>query len=81
MHNMVWPLIRTATREARRGSGSTIPDDWGTVVNVQHMVFGNKGKASGSKVAFSRDEVTGEPEPSYRAPVARVAAAQAVIRG
>jgi pyruvate,orthophosphate dikinase len=41
-----------------------IPDDWGTAVNVQQMVFGNKGETSGSGVAFSRDEVTGEPEPS-----------------
>src|SRR6185503_7351365 len=41
-----------------------IPDDWGTAVNVQQMVFGNKGPRSGSGVAFSRDEVTGAPEPS-----------------
>ena len=41
-----------------------IPDDWGTAVNVQQMVFGNKGETSGSGVAFSRDEITGEPEPS-----------------
>ena len=41
-----------------------IPDDWGTAVNVQQMVFGNKGDTSGSGVAFSRNEVTGEPEPS-----------------
>jgi pyruvate, orthophosphate dikinase len=41
-----------------------IPDDWGTAVNVQQMVFGNKGDTSGSGVAFSRDEVTGAPEPS-----------------
>jgi pyruvate, orthophosphate dikinase len=41
-----------------------IPDDWGTAVNVQQMVFGNKGETSGSGVAFSRDEVTGAPEPS-----------------
>src|ERR671919_631750 len=41
-----------------------IPDDWGTAVNVQQMVFGNKGENSGSGVAFSRDEVTGAPEPS-----------------
>jgi pyruvate, orthophosphate dikinase len=41
-----------------------IPDDWGTAVNVQQMVFGNKGATSGSGVAFSRDEVTGAPEPS-----------------
>ncbi len=41
-----------------------IPDDWGTAANVQQMVFGNKGETSGSGVAFSRDEVTGAPEPS-----------------
>jgi pyruvate,orthophosphate dikinase len=41
-----------------------IPDDWGTAVNVQQMVFGNKGETSGSGVAFSRDEITGGPEPS-----------------
>ena len=41
-----------------------IPDDWGTAVNVQQMVFGNKGDNSATGVAFSRDEVTGAPEPS-----------------
>jgi pyruvate, orthophosphate dikinase len=41
-----------------------IPDTWGTAVNVQQMVFGNRGERSGSGVAFSRDEITGEPEPS-----------------
>jgi pyruvate, orthophosphate dikinase len=41
-----------------------IPDDWGTAVNVQQMVFGNKGDTSGSGVAFSRDEITGAPTPS-----------------
>jgi pyruvate,orthophosphate dikinase len=41
-----------------------IPDEWGTAVNVQQMVFGNTGDTSATGVAFSRDEVTGEPEPS-----------------
>jgi pyruvate, orthophosphate dikinase len=41
-----------------------IPDEWGTAVNVQQMVFGNKGDTSCSGVAFSRDEITGEPMPS-----------------
>jgi pyruvate,orthophosphate dikinase len=41
-----------------------IPDRWGTAVNVQQMVFGNKGDTSCSGVAFSRDEITGAPEPS-----------------
>jgi pyruvate, orthophosphate dikinase len=41
-----------------------IPDEWGTAVNVQQMVFGNKGETSCSGVAFSRDELTGAPNPS-----------------
>jgi pyruvate,orthophosphate dikinase len=41
-----------------------IPDEWGTAVNVQQMVFGNKGDTSASGVAFSRDETTGAPGPS-----------------
>jgi pyruvate, orthophosphate dikinase len=42
-----------------------LPDDWGTAVNVQQMVYGNKGgDDSCSGVAFSRDEVTGGPKPS-----------------
>jgi pyruvate, orthophosphate dikinase len=43
---------------------NNIPDDWGTAVNVQQMVFGNKGATSCSGVAFSRNEVTGAPDPS-----------------
>jgi pyruvate, orthophosphate dikinase len=41
-----------------------IPDTWGTAVSVQQMVFGNRGERSCSGVAFSRDEITGAPEPS-----------------
>ena len=41
-----------------------IPEDWGTAVTVEQMVFGNKGETSGSGVAFSRDELTGAPDPS-----------------
>ena len=37
-----------------------IPDDLGTAVNVQTMVFGNKGDDSGTGVAFTRDPSTGE---------------------
>ena len=43
----------------RRTEG--IPDDWGTAVNVQQMVFGNKGDTSGSGVVFSRNFATGAP--------------------
>ncbi|MEV8550195.1 pyruvate, phosphate dikinase [Streptomyces glaucescens] len=38
-----------------------IPDDLGTAVNVQRMVFGNLGGDSGSGVAFTRDPATGRP--------------------
>ena len=41
-----------------------IPDDWGTAVNVQQMVYGNKGDSSCSGVAFSRNELTGAPNAS-----------------
>jgi pyruvate,orthophosphate dikinase len=37
-----------------------IPDDWGTAVNVQTMVYGNMGETSGTGVAFTRDPATGE---------------------
>jgi pyruvate, orthophosphate dikinase len=37
-----------------------IPDDLGTAVNVVQMVFGNRGEASGTGVAFTRDPSTGE---------------------
>ena len=37
-----------------------IPGDWGTAVNVQAMVFGNKGDTSGTGVAFTRNPSTGE---------------------
>jgi pyruvate,orthophosphate dikinase len=38
-----------------------IADDLGTAVNVVQMVFGNKGKGSGTGVCFTRDPSTGEP--------------------
>jgi pyruvate,orthophosphate dikinase len=37
-----------------------IPDDWGTAVNVQAMVFGNTGDNSATGVAFTRNPATGE---------------------
>lgn len=39
---------------------NNIPDEWGTAVNVQAMVFGNMGNTSATGVAFSRDAATGE---------------------
>ena len=37
-----------------------IPEEWGTAVNVQSMVYGNMGNNSATGVAFSRDAATGE---------------------
>lgn len=37
-----------------------IPEEWGTAVNVQAMVYGNMGKTSGTGVAFTRSSSTGE---------------------
>ena len=37
-----------------------IPDDWGTAVNVQSMVFGNMGDTSATGVAFSRNPANGD---------------------
>lgn len=39
---------------------NNIPDDWGTAVNIQQMVFGNMGDDCGTGVAFSRNPSTGE---------------------
>src|SRR6476469_8079351 len=48
-------------RDYRRFEG--IADDLGTAVNVQTMVFGNKGDDSGTGVAFTRNPSTGESKP------------------
>jgi len=39
---------------------NNIPDEWGTAVNVQCMVYGNMGENSGTGVAFTRNPATGE---------------------
>ncbi len=39
-----------------------IPSSWGTAVNVQEMVYGNRGENSGTGVAFTRNPSTGENE-------------------
>jgi pyruvate,orthophosphate dikinase len=39
-----------------------IPEEWGTAVNVQSMVFGNMGDTSGTGVAFTRNPSNGEDE-------------------
>jgi len=47
-------------RAIRYRQMNNIPNDWGTAVNVQAMVFGNMGETSGTGVAFTRNPSTGE---------------------
>ncbi len=54
-----WTSDRAATY--RRVEG--IPDDLGTGVTIQAMVFGNLGADSGTGVLFTRNPATGEDEP------------------
>jgi pyruvate,orthophosphate dikinase len=54
-----WGNERAVTYRQLNG----IPDELGTAVTVQRMVYGNLGSDSGSGVAFSRDPISGEPEP------------------
>ncbi len=51
-----WDNKRAITYRRLNG----IPDEWGTAVNVQAMVFGNRGDRSATGVAFTRDPSTGE---------------------
>ena len=51
-----WSNERAVVYRQRYG----IPRSWGTAVNVQAMVFGNRGTDSGTGVAFTRDPATGE---------------------
>jgi pyruvate,orthophosphate dikinase len=52
-----WNSERARVYRAREG----IPDDLGTAVTVQAMVFGNRGQTSGTGVLFTRNPATGEP--------------------
>ncbi len=45
-----------------------IPDEWGTAVNVQSMVFGNMGDDCATGVAFTRDPANGENVVLWRIP-------------
>jgi pyruvate,orthophosphate dikinase len=51
-----WRSDRAVTYRRREG----IPDDLGTAVTIQAMVFGNRGQDSGTGVVFTRDPATGE---------------------
>jgi pyruvate,orthophosphate dikinase len=52
-----WNSDRARTYRAKEG----IPDDLGTAVTVQAMVFGNRGPRSATGVLFTRNPATGEP--------------------
>ena len=66
-----WQQLRLATEAVFRSWDSprartfrekeAIPDDLGTAVTVQAMVFGNRGSDSGTGVLFTRNPATGEP--------------------
>ncbi len=53
-----WKNTRAKTYRRLHG----IPEDWGTAVNIQAMVFGNMGEASATGVAFTRNPSTGNKE-------------------
>jgi pyruvate,orthophosphate dikinase len=64
-HKQLWGAIAAVLRSWDNERAkvyrrlNNIPDDWGTAVNVQAMVFGNMGNDSGTGVAFTRDPATG----------------------
>jgi pyruvate,orthophosphate dikinase len=66
VHQQLWGAIKAvflswhAQRAITYRRLNNIPEDWGTAVNVQAMVFGNTGKSSGTGVAFTRDPATGK---------------------
>ena len=67
-HAQLWGAIGAVfgswgnTRAATYRRLHRIPDDWGTAVNVQAMVFGNMGDDCATGVAFTRNPSTGEKE-------------------
>ncbi|MHB0969157.1 MAG: pyruvate, phosphate dikinase, partial [Thermoanaerobaculia bacterium] len=66
VHQQLWGAIGAVFRSWNNQRAITyrrlnqIPDDWGTAVNVQSMVFGNMGDACATGVAFTRNPSTGE---------------------
>jgi len=67
-HEQLWNSIRAVFKSwnGKRAVSyrrfEDIPDDWGTAVNVQAMVFGNMGDDSATGVAFTRNSSTGDPK-------------------
>ncbi|HEY1632203.1 MAG TPA: pyruvate, phosphate dikinase [Rhizomicrobium sp.] len=66
VHEQLWGAIGAVFGSWQSNRAKTyrrlhnIPEDWGTAVNVQAMVFGNRGETSATGVAFTRDPSTGE---------------------
>jgi pyruvate,orthophosphate dikinase len=66
VHEQLWGAIGAVFGSWQSARAKTyrrlhdIPEDWGTAVNVQAMVFGNRGVTSATGVAFTRDPATGE---------------------
>lgn len=65
-HDQLWGAIGAvfqswmSPRAIHYRKMENIPEDWGTAVNVQCMVFGNMGEDSATGVAFTRDPATGQ---------------------
>ena len=65
-HEQLWGAIGAVFGSWRSDRARTyrrlndIPENWGTAVTVQAMVFGNRGDTSATGVAFTRDPATGE---------------------
>ena len=66
VHEQLWGAIGAVFGSWQSPRANTyrrihnIPEDWGTAVTVQAMVFGNRGETSATGVAFTRDPSTGE---------------------
>ncbi len=67
-HQQLWGAIGAVFKSWNGARAITyrklnnIPEDWGTAVNVQAMVFGNMGETSATGVAFTRNPATGTKE-------------------
>ena len=65
-HEQLWGAIGAVFKSWQNQRAVTyrrlhaIPDEWGTAVNIQAMVFGNMGEDSATGVAFTRDPSTGD---------------------
>ncbi len=68
IHAQLWGAISAVFGSWQNARAKTyrrlhqIPDDWGTAVNIQVMVFGNMGDTSATGVAFTRNPSTGTKE-------------------